>query len=132
MAHSRSRLTRLERKRRFLHWLVWDRILGSLTEDELGTYLRDGKLPEPIPNRPSRYDTMDRKTLSKLWEENERIFAGRSHEELEYFTENGHWPEQRGRFYCFMEDGELVVEWRIDPDEQGGGLTRELGEGKVT
>ena len=34
MAHIRGRLTRLERKRRFLHWLVWDRILSSLTEDE--------------------------------------------------------------------------------------------------
>lgn len=109
---------------------VSDRILDSLTEDELRTYLREEKLPEPIPNRPSRFDTMDRKTLSKLWEEKERIFAGRSHEELEYFTENGHWPEQRGRFHSFMEDGKLVVEWRIDPEEHGDGLGTLAQEGR--
>ena len=126
MAHIRNRLTRLEKKRRFLDWFVWDRFVDSLTEDELGIYVRDGKPPEPIPNRPSRFDTMDRKTLSKLWEENERIFAGRSPEELEYFAENGHWPEQRGWFHYLMEDGKLVVEWQIDPDEQGDGLAREL------
>jgi hypothetical protein len=128
MAHIRSRLTRIEKKRRFLDWFVWDRILDSLTEDELRTYLREDKLPEPMLNRPSRFDTMDRKTLNKLWEENERIFASRSQEELEYFTENGHWPEQKGRFHCFMEDGKLVVEWRINPDEQGDGLHANLGK----
>jgi|HubBroStandDraft_2_1064218.scaffolds.fasta_scaffold55694_3 hypothetical protein len=125
MAHIRSRLTRLEKKRRFLDWFVWDRILDGLTEDELRTYLRDGHLPEPIPNRPSRLDTMDRKTLNKLWEENERIFAGRSHEELEYFTENGHWPQERGWFHYLIEDGKLVIEWRSDPDEPAEGMARE-------
>jgi hypothetical protein len=126
MAHMRNRLIRLERERRFLDWFVGDRILASLTEDELETYLHNGTLPEPIPNRPSRFDTMDRKTLRKLWEENERIFAGRSHEELEYFAENGHWPEQKGRFHCFMEDEKLIVEWRIDQDEQSNGRSGEL------
>ena len=124
MAHIRSRLTRLEKKRRFLDWFVWDRILDGLTEDELRT-LSDGKLPAPIPNRPSRFDTMDRKTLSKLWEENERMFAGRTHEEREYFTENCHWPELRGRFHFLMEDGESVVEWRSDPGGRAEGLARE-------
>jgi len=128
MAYIRSRLSRLETKRRFLDWFVWERILESLTENELETYLRDGKLPEPIPNRPSTFVTMDRKTLSKLWVENERIFAGRSREELEYFTENGHWPEQRGRFHCFMENEELVVEWRIDLDKQSDEPRIEFGK----
>jgi hypothetical protein len=132
MAHLRTRISQLEKQRRFLDWYVWERILASLTEDELGTYWRDGKLPELIPNRPSRFDTVDRKIVKKLWEEDERIFAGRSREELKYFTEKGYWPEHRGRFHCFMEDGTLVVEWRIDPNEQDGGLARELGKEKVT
>jgi hypothetical protein len=71
---------------------------------------------------------LDRKTLSKLWEEEERILGGRSREELEYFTENGHWPEQRGRFHYLMEDGKLVVEWRIEPEEQGEGAGTQTQE----
>jgi hypothetical protein len=34
--------------------------------------------------------SLERKTLSKLCEEDERILGGRSHEELVLFTENGH------------------------------------------
>jgi hypothetical protein len=130
MAHIRSRLTRLERKQRFLDWLLWQRALDSLTEDECRTYLRDRKFPESIPNRSSAFDIRDQKTLSKLWEEDERISAGRSQEEGEYFRENGHWPDERGRLHFFMEDGKWVVAWRIDPEEHGDGLGTRTEEGK--
>lgn len=54
---------------------------------------------------------MDRKSLSRLWEENELIFRGRSKEEHEFYADNGLWPERRGRLHYFLEDGKLQVEW---------------------
>jgi hypothetical protein len=105
MASLRDRLVKLEKKRQFLNWFVWHRLFDSLTADELRTYLREGKLPEVIPNRPSSLDRLDRKSLLKLWEEHERTFGGRTQEEMECYTKNGFWPEQRGRLYYSREDG---------------------------
>ncbi len=69
-------------------------------------------------------DTLDRKTLSKLWEEDERIFGDRSQEEQIYFTEHGSWPEQRGRLHYSMEDGKMIAGWRIEPEEDDGQAPR--------
>jgi hypothetical protein len=110
----RDRLLRLEKARRFLDWFVWDRFYASLTEDELETYARNGKLAEPIPNRPSRLDKLDRKSLFKLWKEHERRFGERSHEELDYYNKNSCWPEQRGQLHYSLHDGKLGVEWQFD------------------
>jgi hypothetical protein len=38
-------------KRQFLDWCVGDRFGDGLTTDELETYARNAKLPEPILNR---------------------------------------------------------------------------------
>jgi|HubBroStandDraft_1064217.scaffolds.fasta_scaffold62651_2 hypothetical protein len=59
----------------------------------------EGKFPDPTPNRPSSLDTLDRKSLLKLWEEDEKIFGGRTQEELEFYSENGFFSEQRGRLH---------------------------------
>jgi hypothetical protein len=61
-------------------------------------------------------DTLDRNSLLKLWEEDERVFGGRNHEELEFYADNGFWPEGRGRLHYSMQDGKLVVEWRNEPE----------------
>ena len=122
MASIRVRLMRLENKRRFLNWFARGRFFASLTEDELLTYALDGKLPEPIPNRPSPLDRLDRKTFLKLWDEDERIFEGRSRDDLEYYSKNGIWPEQKGHFHYSMQDGNLRVEWRNEPKEEGAEL----------
>jgi hypothetical protein len=53
-------------------------------------------------------------TLHRLWREDERIFGGRSQQELAFFTTNGFWPEQRGQFHYSMHDGKLIVEWRTE------------------
>jgi hypothetical protein len=106
----------LENARRFLDWFVWDRIYSSLTEDELEIYARDGKPPEPIPNRPSRLDQLDRKSLIKLRKEDERVCAHRSQEDLDYYNKNRCWPEQRGRLHYSLQDGELGVEWQFHPE----------------
>jgi hypothetical protein len=124
MASIRARLMRLENNRRFLNWFAMDRFLASLTDDELVTYAGDGELPEPIPNRPSPLDRLDRKTLLKLWEEDERIFGGRSQDDLDYCSKNGIWPEQKGHFHYSMQDGNLRIEWRNEPEEEDSGPAR--------
>jgi hypothetical protein len=83
------RLARLEAKRRFLDWFLNQRFYQSLTEHELMTFAVTGQLPDPLPDRPSSLDSLDRKTLHRLWKEDERIFGDRSQEELEFFSTNG-------------------------------------------
>jgi hypothetical protein len=122
MASIRDRLIRLENRRRFLDWFVWHRLCATLTLEELETYASGGGFPNPIPNRPSSLDTLDRKSLLKLWEEDELRFGGRSQEELDFFAEHCFWPEQRGRLHYSMQDGRLFVDWRNAPEEEGIGL----------
>ena len=122
-ASIRDRLEKLDRDRRFLDWFVLNRFLATLTLEELETWASIGGLPDPIPNRPSSLDTIDRKSLRKLWEEDELRFQGRSKEEHEFYADNGVWPEQRGRLHYFVEDGRLKIEWRkeaLDGDQPKG------------
>ncbi len=88
---------------------------GESAADELEIVASGGKWPDPIPNRPSSVDGLDRKTLLKRWEDNERLFGKRSREELGYYSDNGVWPEQRCRVHYSMQNGKLCVEWRNDP-----------------
>ena len=92
--------------------------MATLTLEELETWVSGGGLPDPIPDRPSSLDTMDRKSLRKLWEEDELRFRGRSKEEQEFYADNGFWPEQRVKFRYFEEDGQLQIKWRSDVLDQ--------------
>jgi hypothetical protein len=71
----RERLARLESQCRFLDWFVWQRFRVTLTLEEMDTYVREGKFPDPIPNRPGSLDTLDRKSLLKLWEGDEKFWG---------------------------------------------------------
>jgi hypothetical protein len=71
----RERLVNLEDQWRFLDWFVLQRFRVTPTLEENDTYLREGKFPDPIPNRPSSLDTLDRKSLLKLWEEDEKFWG---------------------------------------------------------
>jgi hypothetical protein len=129
-ASIRERLAKLEDTRRFLDWFAQSRFYQSLTDDEIRAYVREGQLPDPLPSRPSKLDSMDRESLLKRWKENEWTFGGRSHEELEFYAENGFWPEARGRFHYSIQDGKLLVEWRNGPVEGCTGpkpMTEEQG-----
>lgn len=121
MVSIRDRLKRLETGQRFLDWFVLHRFCTTLTLEELETWASSGGLPDPIPNRPSNLDTLDRKSLHKLWEEEERRFRGRGIEEREFYADNGVWPEQRGRLHYFEADGRLRIEWRSEVHEQPKG-----------
>jgi hypothetical protein len=59
-----------------------------------------GELPESVlcasfAERPStsRLNGLDRKTLLKLFEEDERVFGGRNEAELKFWTEHDYWPD---------------------------------------
>jgi hypothetical protein len=94
------------------------RLFDSFTSEELETCASGGGFPDSLPNRPSSLDTLDRKSLLKLWEEDERVFEGRSKEELDFYADNGSWPEATGRLHYFLQDGKLFVEWRSGPGEK--------------
>lgn len=114
----RGRLTQLENKERFLNWFVRVRFFDILTSDELERYARDGTLLEPVSNRPSRLDRLDRKSLIKLWKEDERAWEGRSKEEKEYLMKKGCWPEQNGGLHYSVQEGLLGVEWKFDGEKE--------------
>jgi hypothetical protein len=59
------------------------------------TGIRDDR-PEPAFGT-SRFDSMDRASLEKLWKEHVAAFAGRDGSELEFYAVHGYWPEHRGR-----------------------------------
>lgn len=111
-ASIRDHLEKLENNHLFLVWFVMARFHATLTVDELEIHSRDGRLPDPLPQRPSPLDGVDRKTLTKRWKEEEQIFRGRSEGDLEYYIKTGFWPEQRGELFYSTEDGNLIAEWK--------------------
>jgi hypothetical protein len=114
MASIQERLERLENERRFLEWFHFERFLEGLTDEELEAYASNGRLPEPLPEPlpkgASRLDRLDRKSLIKLWEEDERIFGHRSPNDQEFYSKNGCWPEERMRPRYYTQNGRLVIE----------------------
>ena len=56
---------------------MWHRFYATLTLEELETCASGAGFPDPIPNRSSSLDTLDRESLLKLWEEDEQKFGGR-------------------------------------------------------
>ena len=59
-----------------MDWVLRERFIQGFTVDELQ------RSDDPLRNRPCKLDGMDRKSLLKLREEQERFFGGRSLEEL--------------------------------------------------
>jgi hypothetical protein len=94
----KSRLTRLEKEQRFKDWLGYERFLEGLTEEQLAAVAAHWRFPEPMPPSlpwgSSKLDGLDRKSLLKLWQESERVFAGRSKVELGFYATHGHWRDQ--------------------------------------
>jgi len=115
MTTFRSRLIKLENERRFLDWVIHQRLLGSLTAGELMAFAQDRKLPDSLSNRPCELDGVDRKSLIKLREEKERLLRGRSLEELKCYVLGHIWPRKWLEYS--IKDGTLVFQWRIEPME---------------
>jgi hypothetical protein len=98
MATNKDRINLLELEMRFRRWLWHERLLESLSVEQLEEYACLGILPDPLPDflprGKSALDGLDRKRLRQLWEENTRRYVGRGKEELIFFCFHGHWPEQ--------------------------------------
>jgi hypothetical protein len=123
-----KRLEKLEKEWCFVTWYLQDRFLGTLNIEELDEYARDGKLPEPVPNRPSPLDRLDRNSLRKRWEENERRYEGRTREDMQRFVEKGLWPEQFGKLHYSKKDGGLYVEWQIEAEQKSEATAQDKGD----
>jgi hypothetical protein len=98
MPSLKRRLDRLENELHFVSWFRFLRWLENLPTEQLeeltsGHFVVPDRLPDP-PLGSSRLDRLDRKTLMKLWEEDEHSWANRSGEEKEFFIAHAHWPEQ--------------------------------------
>jgi hypothetical protein len=120
MKSIQDRLEQLEDRQRFIEWFVCERFLESFTREQINAMAYDGRLPEPLPEPlpkgKSGLDRLDRKSLVKLWEEQDRIFRHRSPDEMTFFNEHGYWPEQRMRPRYYLQDGCLCVEWHLQPE----------------
>lgn len=79
MANLRNKVELLERGVRFLRWLFDSRLLASFTDEQLHELADHGWWPDPMPEPPSwgmsPYDRLDRKTLLRLLEKDERLVA---------------------------------------------------------
>ena len=122
MTTLKSRIERLEKEQRFQGWLWYERFLEGLTDEQLEAIASHWRFPEPMPEAlpwgSSRLDRLDRKSLLRLWEEDERHFGRRSRDELKSYADNGYWPEQRMRPRYHLQDGCLSVEWQFQPQEE--------------
>jgi hypothetical protein len=120
MTTLKGRLKRLEKEQRFQDWLWYERFLEGLTEEQLEAVASHWRFPEPMPEPlpwgSSRLDRLDRKSLLRLWEEDDRHFCHRSHDDLRVYAEKGYWPEQRMRPRYYLQDGCLWAEWQFQPD----------------
>ena len=103
MANIETRLERLETELRFRVWVHRERIMEGMSEEELNHLAATGLLPtRPAPPPgTSKLDGLDRKTLLRLWEEDEREILrlmlemrGRSEDEHRFHSLHDHWPEQ--------------------------------------
>ena len=98
MPTPKSRIDLLEMEVQFRRWIWHQRLLESLSIEQLEEYAFLGQLPEPLPaplpKGASKLDGLGRKRLIKLWKENESYLAGRTEQEMIYFCFHGHWPEQ--------------------------------------
>jgi hypothetical protein len=80
--------------------------METMSVDELERFAETGQWPDqPEPALgTSRFDSMDRTSLIKLWKEDLELFAGRSSDELEFYALHGHWPEE----------SEERIQWQIN------------------
>ena len=76
MATHKDRIDLLELEMGFRRWLWHERLLESLSIEQLEDYACLGVLPDPLPDflprGKSALDGLNRKRLRQLWEENTR------------------------------------------------------------
>jgi len=102
MTSIENRLKTIQREIEFRAWLTLERQLSSLSEEELQRSHTDEfwlNPPTPPPGS-TRFDSMDRASLLKLFKKDRQRFMGRNRLQVAFFTDHGHWPEQACRDDC--------------------------------
>ncbi len=98
MATRKNRIDLLELEIQFRRWRWHQRLLESLSVEQLEEYAWLGRLPDPLPELlprdQSALDELDDQRLRQLWKGYARRYLGRRKEELIFFCFHGHWPEQ--------------------------------------
>jgi hypothetical protein len=113
MATLKRRIARLENEFRFQRWFHFSRFLEGLTDEQVEAIALDWRfpepLPEPLPRGMSELDRLDKKTLLKRFEEDEREtsrimreMAEHSEDERKFDVRHGHWPEQGCGPECWL------------------------------
>ena len=96
----KSRLEKLEQEERFRDWLESMRLLENFSDEQLEEFCQKGYLSGPYPDPPApgqcTLDQLDRKTLIRMWQEQQQALVGRSTEEMDFYARHGHWPEPAG------------------------------------
>ena len=129
MRDSKNRTDRLEKEYQFRLWFHFQRLLESFPSEQLETYAAHGRFPqpppEPLPRGASQLDKLDRKSLTEMWQKDERRyshFLSRSSEDKEFFCIHGHWPEKANQQHSpaltkqiEMEETHDGVEQRTEP-----------------
>ena len=103
MSRIEVRLERLEAELRFRLWVQMQRMLESMSVEELDQFILTSKWParpDPPPGA-SRLDKMDRQSLLKEWKEKQEELDWRN-DRHHFFAEHGHWPEQSCGADCFV------------------------------
>ena len=110
MSNLKNRVERMEAEYRFRRWFHFERYLESLRDEQLLSYARKGFIeggePEPLPPGSSRLDSLGRKRLIELWQDDERrhaSFTARSPGDQDFWWIHGHWPERPCDTECVME-----------------------------
>src|SRR5215472_12532760 len=102
MANIEARLDRIEKELQFRTWIYEERLLESLSVEELEHMNATGEWPQKPPPAPgeSRLDTMDRRSLIELWKSHSLQFEGRNSDQVDFWVRHGHWTEQACRAGC--------------------------------
>ena len=105
MTKLRNRVESLEQKAQFTLWFHFSRFLEALTDEQIEEIAINWRFPDPLPDPlpigMSRLDGLDKESLLRLWEKEEREISrimheirDRNEEHRRFHLHHGQWPEQ--------------------------------------
>ena len=76
----KSRLEKLEQEQRFQEWLESMRLVETFSDEQIEEFCQKGYLSGPYPDPPPpgqcTLDQLDRKTLIRMWQEQQQALVG--------------------------------------------------------
>ena len=104
----RRQLKEIETELCFRRWLFFQRNIEAITYEQLRAAKEAFEstrqpLADLVPEAPwgtSPIDQLNRETLYARWQQEERQFAGRSRQDLDFAKAHRHWPEEPCKDRC--------------------------------